>query len=645
MVPGGITETIWHFSGFLRLFDDIARDREDLDEGEYKPQIDDYTAKLPNFLVPQIDDEFTTFPVHMPDAVALQDLRGAHVAPVRQLHEPDHHTGALKPLAPPSPSALIPTDGGGGGGGGDFVIGVTYQPGGTQSLIEIHQINHLDNDTTLETGPSPQLAALLAWETGNVLEQMEAKAEWAIPDRWTVPVDSTEISKFVAAHDQHEAARGGAPDPHAVTPGFYSNGAARDPTLTPPDQMALPQTPAAPAVTHSQGLGQWAYDGGNATTNLAQIVDLTDSARTMIVLGNSYTTNAIIQTNSYVNHDHISVSDPGATVSVGGNQASNLADVIQHPGVYASLPSYFAGPNWNVETVGGNYYNVHTLDQVNYLSNNNITVQQSSDTQYVAQGGGNQLENLAKVNDGGFNYDMVVVGGSSHTLNSVVQNNILLNNDIIKMSGDGTTPSQTVTTGHNQLTNMATIENYGGNDTQPVKPDQTKVVDAIKGEAGTLDPSAGHAVAGDGGTFNVLYVTGDYYDINSVQQTNIVANSNVVSQSLSPPAAPVAAFYGGGTETQSVTTGHDVLTNDAAIIHVGATTTDLKGHAYTDTIMIQANLVTHQSDHVKAENPHALAPEVVAFVGAPDTPEVALAHHHPSSTSHIHDDPLGSLTH
>lgn len=644
MVPGGITETIWHFSGLLRLFDDIARDRTDLDEGDYKPQVDDYTAKLPSFLAPPVDDEFATFPVHMPDPVLLQDLKGERIAPVKHLHDPDHHTDAPKSLAPPPVSPPIPASGG-GGGGGDFVIEATYQPGGEQSLVEIHQVNHLDNDTTLEVAPSPQLAAILAWETGNLLEQMEAKADLAVPDRWTIPQDTTQVTQFVDAHDQHEAASRGTHDPHAVIPGFYTNGVAQDPTLPPPDQLAVPQAPAAPNVTHSQGLGQWAYDGGNATTNLAQIVDLTDSARTMIVLGNSYTTNVIVQINSYVNHDHITVSDPAAAISVGGNEATNQADVVQHPGVYASLPSFLAGPSWNVDVVNGNYYNVHTLDQINYLSNNNITVQQSSDTQYVVQGGGDQLENVAQVNDGGFDYDMVVVGGSSHNLNAVVQNNILLNNDVIKLSGEGTAPVQSVTTGHNQLTNLATIENYGGNDVQPVTAGQSNVANAIKGEVANPDPSDAAAVAGDGGTFNVLYVSGDYYDINTVKQTNIVANSNVVSQSVTPAAAPVAAFYGGGTETQAVSTGQDVLTNDAAIIHVGATKTDVKGEAYTDTIMIQANLVTNQSDHVKAESPHTLAPEVVAFVGAPDTPDVTSAHHHPSTSSHVHEDPLASLTH
>jgi len=645
MVPGGITESIWHFSGYLRIFDDIARDREVLDEGGYRPQIDDYTAKLSNFLVPSVDDEFTANPVHMPDGDFLQGIRGSRIGPLRHPHDQDHHPDPQKPFAPPPVTPLIPANEGSGGGGGDIVIQVAYQPGGEQSLLEVHQINHLDNDTTLELGPSPQLAAMLAWETGNTLEQMEAKADTAIPDRWIVPQDSMQITQFVDGHDQREAALGGAQDPHSVTPGFYTDGMLQDPSLTPPDQLPVPQMAAAPDVTHGQGLGQWTYDGGNGATNLAQIVDMTDSARTMIVLGNSYTSDAIVQTNSFVNHDNIAVSDPYAVVSTGGNLATNMADFVEHPGVYASLPAYWAGPNWDVEIVNGNYYNVHTLEQINYLSNNNITVQESADSQYVAQGGGNQLENLAKISDGGFNYDLVIVGGSFHNLNAIFQNNILLNNDIIKMSGNGADPIQTVTAGNNQLTNMATIDNYGGNGTQPYTPDLANLVSEIKAGITQLDPAFGQLVAGDGGTFHVLYVTGDYYDVNAVWQTNIVANSNIIMQLLNPPAAAVAAFYGGGAETQSVTTGQNVLTNDAAIIHVGATTTDLNGQAYTDTILIQANLVTQQSDHVTVANPQALVPEIIAFIGSADVPAPATTHTATPTTMPIHADPLASLTH
>ena len=652
MVPGGITESIWHFSGYFHLFEDIARDRAEFDDGGYRSQVEDYAAKLLNYAAPQDDDPFVANPVQMLELPPFQDLKPVHVAPVKHYHahetppDDDHSQLPLTGFPP------LPVSYGGSGGGEDFVIQVTYGPGGAQSLMDIHQVNYLVNDTTLEltATPSPELAALLSWETGNTLDRLESMSANAVPDWWNVPQDSADITNFVQIHglDQTLIASLGVTEPFSVTPGYYSNGVLQtDPTLTTPDQLPVPQPAAMPELAPADGLGQWAYDGGNSTTNLAEIVDVTSSARTMIVLGNYYSTDAIFQTNAYANNDHVTLDDGNPFITTGGNQATNLADFVEHPGVYATLPAYFAGPQWNVEIVNGDYYNVHTLIQTNYLSNNNITVQESADTQYVVQGGGNQLENLAQINDGDFNYDLVIVGGNYSNFNAIFQNNILLNNDIIKMSGHGTDPSQTVSVGNNQLTNMATIDQYGGNNFQPFGADLNTLVNEVKAGLTQLDPTFGELVAGDGGTFNVLYVTGNYYDVNAIWQTNIVSNSNVIMQLLNPPSAGAEGWYG-GSETQSVTTGNNVLANDAVILQANATTANVNGQIYTDTILIQANLVTQTSDHVTQANPQTLVPEIIAFIGTAEAPNTAPPTHptaQPTSTAAAHDDPLASLTH
>lgn len=648
MVPGGITESIWHFSGLLRVFDDIARDREVLDEGGLKSHIDDYNAKLAEVAIPPVDDIITTFPVRMPDGDFADDVGHAHVGAVRHLHDQDHHGPILPQLVPFGPIPPLQEDaGGGGGGGGDITIEVTYGPGGNQSLIEIHQVNFLVNDNILEIGssPSPLLASMLAAESGNTLDVLGVLSDYAIPNIWQeVPQDTMALGVYVQAYDQHLLADSGMPEPHSVTPGYYTNGEIQDPSSMPPNQLTIPVSDAPPVLGYSSGLGQWAFDGGNSTVNSAEIVDLSASPRTMIVLGNYYSTDAIIQTNAYTNLDHISVN-PGAIISDGGNQATNMADFIQNPGVYSGLPAYFAGPQWDVEVVNGNYYNVNMLQQVNYLSNNNITTQESSDVQSYVEAGGNQLVNQAQLNNGNFTYDLVIVGGSYNNFNAIFQTNVLVNNDIIKMSGNGLDPIQTVQAGNNQLVNMATIDNYGGNNIQPVGSDLTSLIDAIKNQAATLDPAFGQMVAGDGGVFHVLYVTGNYYDINALWQTNVVANSNVAMQVLNPASGAVEAYYGNGPETQSISTGNNVLVNDASIVQANPTISNVAGQVYTDTILIQANLVTQQSDHVNVANPQTLVPEIVAFIGNADMPSQTQTQTATPSSTQVQEDPLVSLTH
>lgn len=575
MLPGGITEAIWHFSGYLHLFTDIARDRVTLDEGVYRAQVDDYTAKLPQFETPPAEDDITPAPV-LPPPPLFEPVSSTHLAPLRHALpnaeiEPDD-------LAPPRLLGNLPMmAGAAGAAGSSFVITVTTQPGGDQSQMEIHQINVMDSDNALVVSSNPELTALLAQETGHVLEQMIAGVDHALPVTWSVPQDNTAAASFAATHDQGWSSGGGQPDTHSVTPGYYINGVLQDSALPPPDQAPLPTPWQPPVLPHA--MGQWAFDGGNTSINAAEIVDLTSSARTMIVLGNYYNTDAIFQTNSYFNNDHITIAGGQNTaLTTGGDKAINIADFIQHNGVYATLPSYFAGPHWSVDVVNGDYYNVSMLVQTNYLSNNNITVQQSWDTRYEVLAGGNQQENLAQIHNGGFDYDLIVVKGSFNSMNVIFQNNILLNNNIIKMAGDGIHPSQTVDVGGNQLTNTATIENFGGNSFEQFNPSLQGLVNAVASGAPELDPALGNLVAGNGGTFHVLYVTGSYYDVNALWQTNVVANNNVALQLLEPPSAGPLSFYGAGPETQFVSVGNNILANDAAIINVLPTTTSVAGH-------------------------------------------------------------------
>ena len=76
--------------------------------------------------------------------------------------------------------------------------------------------------------------------------------------------------------------------------------------------------------------------------------------------------------------------------------------------------------------------------------------------------GHNELGNLALIFDGKIQYDLIVIQGAYHGMNVIFQNNILLNNDKIVMSADGSDPSQSVNSGNNGLSNEAAIENYGG---------------------------------------------------------------------------------------------------------------------------------------------------------------------------------------
>jgi hypothetical protein len=345
-----------------------------------------------------------------------------------------------------------------------------------------------------------------------------------------------------------------------------------------------------------------------------------------------------------MDNDHVTVSGSGASVTTGGNQATNIADFIEHPGVYESMPSYASG-NWSVDVVNGDFYSIRALVQTNYLSDNDVTMQNSSSTHYEVHAGQNELGNFVLINDGEFHYDLVIVGGSYHGMNVIYQNNILYNNDTVKIAGDGVDPNQTVSTGGNELTNTATIESYGGSNTLAWNSGLDDLIHNISGGMTELDPSFAQLIAGNGGTLNILYVTGDYYDVNAIWQTNIVSDANLAIQLQGSPSPVTTGYYGDSMATQNVATGGNVLNNDAAIVDVGNTNVHVNGQVYGDSILIQANLVEENSDHTTQTDPQALVPEVIAFVGADDTPTINSDQQQHAPAPIPHDDPMANVLH
>jgi hypothetical protein len=647
-MPGGTTEILWYFAGHLRIIDDISREHIEYDGSESGRS--DTDPSPPKFLdnraddFDQLDDSAR---VLMPDSVPSDDL------PYQRVHalkaDVAQQIAARLDLSPPhalEPPILPPSFGGSSGGGGILAITVTYEPGGEQTLAQSHQINSLmDNDSLLPSDASPEILqgiARLDADTTDTLLDMAENVNDQIPQQWWIPQDDAGAVTFVTSHDQDLLARNDAPEMHSVEPGYYLNGVLQDSPPPPPDQLTIPDFPL-PATDYGHDLGQWAIAGNNTSVNAALIVDLTESTRTMIVMGDYYKTDAIFQINSLMDHDHITTAGGSAvTLATGGDQTTNTADFAQLPGIYADLSATFAGPQWHVDVVNGDYYDVHTLTQTNYLFDNDVVVQNSSDTHFEVTSGGNELGNVAQLLDGSIHYDLIIVMGAYHDMNLIIQNNVLLNDDQIKLLTDGVDPTQSVVSGNNTLSNTATIEHYGGDNIQPMTDDVNSVVTAIADGKTSLDPSYGDIIDGSGGTFNVLYVTGDYYDVNAMWQTNVTSDVNVVVQSLGKPADGLDAIHPVDNETQSVITGQNSLSNEAIIVDVAPTNTYVNGQTYGDTILVQANLLpTDQSSAIPGDT-HSLVPELVAFLN--DGQDLTTATQ-PLFTPTPHDDPVASIMH
>jgi len=626
MVPGGTTELIWHFAGYLHIDLDLATQRVPYDGGALKVIQDDYVATLSETPFEADDQPFDTVRLRDPEFQLAAD-QFANLGTLK-LAELENDAPTARKVGAALPPAPAPKGGGGGGGGRpedvEFKIVIAYQSG-SEILLQAHQLNEMADDDLLVINPLavPDLPRV---DVDAKLDHLSEAASDQTPADLAVPSHTTgAVLDLIKEHDANWVEN----NPHSVAGGYYVNG---DLTPTPdapegtsPFQIE-PTTPTDVSVPEElQNVrGEWAMTGANTAVNAALIVDVNEAAPTMIVLGDYFKTDAIVQTNSYVDKDKVEVAGGQAApdIATGGNTADNLAAFDYQPGIYPDLTGNFAGLAWQVDLVEGDYFDIRLLTQTNYLADGDVVVQDTQQAHYEAHTGENGLYNLSNVNDGAeFRYDLIIIAGDYHGGNFIFQNNILLDHDIVKMLGLGDPGAQSVSTGDNALLNHGVIQTYGGNMFLPVSAGMNELITALDEHPDSLDPSFGTIVPGRGfETFNILYVTGDYYDVNAIWQNNVIADLDTAIQFFSAQDALLGGIPGitipedGPDTVQSIATGGNKLTNDAAIVDVGANDTHVDGEVYTDAILVQANLVTDDKDKVIHSDPQALASELVAFV-------------------------------
>lgn len=643
MASASFVEIISHFAGYLQIFEDIARDRVQYDETLAPGPHEDYTTPRPNYHHHYVPEDTNIAGGPLPELIAEDPMDLIRGRPLKLSKGPQDSDFDFFP-APLKPNiSLLAAGGGGGGGGSELYIRVKYADGGGQTQLTVSQHNFMhDEDANLPAGflvAAEPLIMSLHSDAMATIEHLVADANAEVPADWWMPQNDAGATDFLVTHDAAWADRDGMPDEHSVPAGHYVNGELQEPPTEPAPPVELKQLPDT-----GDGIGQWAALGGNYSINAALVVDIGEGARTMVVLGDYFKTDAMFQTNTTIDNDTVSVSGGEGTPSVisQGNAATNIANFVQNPSIYAELPSYWAGPNWIVDVIDGDYYSVNAMSQTNYLSDSDVAMQVSSDGHYNLVGGHNQLGNLTQIFDGDIQYDLIIIEGAYHGMNVVFQNNVLLNNDNIVMSAEGTDPSQSVNSGHNSLLNEGAIENYGGDTFDELTPGLKIIQDLLAAGVTSIDPELGSAIAGNGGPLRVLYIKGDYYDINAVWQTNITSDINVLYQLQNQPSADLMALDPDGAVTQSVSTGGNELSNDAAIIDVNPDVIYVEGDVYTDSILVQANLLPVDQDDAVNGDTDTLVTELIAFVD--DTQDQTNASPAVVANS-VQADPMASLLH
>lgn len=665
MHAGGVTETIWHFIGYLHLADSLAR-ASTLYDGD--PQ-------------PSVPPEFHDLPLEPLRGLAFDELvslptAAYETATPRASADPDYDlspagfsmAGRPQPSVPPS-LKHIPFQGDDHGFAMRIppkFITVEYRQGGLETLIQIRQVN-IQNDRDLITSDdvrnadgSPVIPDEL--HLGNhlnfLLGQANDVAPEGIPDMMTALDLGTENAIAMIADRDAVWAETGTPYADGRPTATAPEGRIVDGVADAPDPYApiaadfAPWRPAEPAEGAEEpvqtsveahldlagptgGVATLAETGMNAQINAALIFDANEAVGSMIVSGDYFYSRGIVQVNVLVDNDHVDIAVAGdmtPLVKTAGNEVHNIAEFITHESTI-SVRGAAATSHWVVDVMPRDFYDVKSIVQFNGLDDNDRAVQSESGTYFDLGTGENQQINLTKI-FGVDSYDIIIIGGNYHRADWIYQYNIVLDPDYAKLYSTGGEGSETtVTTGFNSLTNKATIESYDAQAFKPMLDVHHDLIGLLAAGETILSPNGDWQLYGSAsGTLRILYVPGDYYDINIITQVNVLVDGDQAIQ----------ASASAGTN-QGLATGANSLLNEAYIIDGGLLSTSnyLGGDAYEEAVLIQVNIVT-DSDTVTIHDTSTLVPELVAFAEhaaqepEPDCPTVpTVDHQHDHLTSSI----------
>lgn len=642
MYATGFSDSIWHFLGYLRLDEDVAH-LDKLYEGDaFRTITLDLTVHLPAPLRPNLDvDDLSSLPSHwLLNTAPLEDA--LHLTRLRPPVETEEIEGLLG--LPYRPSATFAVQGspfaGSLFGSLPHEIEVTYENGAMQVLLKLTQANRmLDDDLvtsseiifrdgaqwTLARGPVDPLPVLA--------DLVQAANTFTRDDLKLSPsADTQEILTFF--DNRHQAWKDGSlSSAEPVEPGRYVNGVRSDAEVEKASPTPVVEgianagwtTSADGSVTRtingpSDGIGTVAETGGNNAVNALAIKDLTALNGSMIIAGDVFHSNVIVQVNILTDNDNVDliigpdVGSIGRIALGGGNATHNIAEFVHHDFSTIYRGAAFAD-SWKVDVVNGDFYSIRALTQTNFLIDDDRVSQFSDRTFYQLRTGNNEQVNLADLyhaND----YDIIIVGGSWHGANWIFQKNVVVDSDWVAARFDGAGGgNQIAFAGGNSLINEAKITTYGSDEYRPMNEAQHGLVELLRAGDTTLVGNPDWQLTGSSsGELKVLFINGDFYNLNLISQMNVMADIDQLAQWT----------RSGGEATQGALTGGNTAYNYAHIIEAGTMSGScfVGGQAYEDSILIQGEIITDQ-DEISIQL-QGYVPELVAFVDQIVAPEDCL---------------------
>jgi len=351
--------------------------------------------------------------------------------------------------------------------------------------------------------------------------------------------------------------------------------------------------------------------GQNTLVNNAVLTNLWTGSPVMAVLGNHTELNVISQVNAYADMDSVSAMLESWQQETSSTQAFNIATFERSDpleGTSGTGSGSFP-QQWVVTEVEGDLLIVNWIQQFTFMTDNDIGIVSSSGATSAIYSGHNTALNSVSIYELGFAYDLIVVGGSVYDINVIQQMNVLYDNDVIgAVDGFQTTGSGSYDTSGNLLWNEAHIHNIGGADRFETMSDAYRQAanNLANGDHSPNSMLSDPAFAGSG-ALRVLYIEGDLINVQSIRQTNILADADQIALAMHR-----SGFFNDSDWT--VTTGNNALLNLAAINDLDSLgKTYVGGNQYSQELLVQADIIS-TSPEFGWQSSDALINEAVAFL-------------------------------
>ncbi|MBK1625118.1 hypothetical protein [Afifella marina] len=430
--------------------------------------------------------------------------------------------------------------------------------------------------------------------------------------------DPSEIREALLTSAYHDPERAGPVPGHD---GAYVNGqpSSAYPTvneifdrlgLGDDDADEAPIDPLDAVVTAEIDLGH------NTVVNEATVLQADTFARTTIVMGDYYETNAINQLTV-----HLDVDERPAGVGFDGTGSSytdayNVAVFERSDGVTpgpADPAGYFVPYDYEVDVIDGDLVTSRFIEQIRVVLDDDQVVLTSVSEDTTIETGGNVSYGAVDFSALQDFYDVIIFGGSVYEGNYIDQVSILLDNDYI---APGAAAGGSISSSGNLLYNFASIENIGGTDFRPVSETMSDLVSAFGRGEDTFDRALGEPLDFLGSShLRILYVTGDRVELTHLKQTTILSDADTVDYARKTAAELVNKS--GSDVPWHIETGGNAVVNAGQIIDydTAGSVRFLGGDYYSDSILAQADLVPR--GNMSVFDTAKLAPEVIAFT-SPD---------------------------